>query len=354
MNMNYKWKLEDGYPQKNGYKVFSCFACGGGSTMGYKLAGFDVVGMNEIDPRMAKAYINNHNPKYSFIEPIQDFKNRVDIPDELYNLDILDGSPPCSSFSMAGVRDRDWGKEKKSKEGQAEQVLDTLFFDFIDLAKKLQPKVVVSENVKGMLLGEAKQYVREVYDQFDEAGYYTQHWLLNGADMGVPQRRERVFFISFRKDLAEKFLIQKDMFTLVPAINMEFNEPWIKYKEFKTGGVGRQLTATTLELWEKRKPGDIDLGDVNMRENGKEARFGCKFIFEDETPKTLPAGDDAVPILFDSPHRICDDEISMMSSFPIDYDYSGNKSNYICGMSVPPLMIGKIAQRIKEQWLEKL
>ena len=321
--------------------------------MGYKLAGFEVVGMNEIDPRMAKAYIKNHNPKHSFIEPIQDFKNRTDIPKELYNLDILDGSPPCSSFSMAGVRDRDWGKEKKFKEGQSEQVLDTLFFDFIDLAKKLQPKVVVSENVKGMLLGEAKQYVREVYNQFDEAGYYTQHWLLNGADMGVPQRRERVFFISFRKDLAEKFLIQKDMFTLVPTIDMEFNEPWIKYNEFKTGNVGRPLTMKTLALWEKKQNGDIDLGDVNLRENGKEARFGCKFIFENETPKTLPAGDDAVPILWDSPHRICDDEISMMSSFPLDYDYCGNKSNYICGMSVPPVMIAKIAERITLQWLNK-
>lgn len=352
--MNYKWNLKDGYPQKNGYKVFSCFACGGGSTMGYKLAGFEVVGMNEIDPRMAKAYIKNHNPKYSFIEPIQDFKNREDIPKELYNLDILDGSPPCSSFSSLGVRDRDWGKEKKFKEGQSEQVLDTLFFDFIDLAKKLQPKVVVSENVKGMLLGDAKQYVREVYDQFEKAGYYTQHWLLNGADMGIPQRRERVFFISFRKDLAEKFLIQKDMFTLVPAINMQFNEPWIKYKEFKTGGVGRALTEKTLALWEKRQNGDIDLGDVNLRENGKEARFGCKFIFENETPKTLPAGDDAVPVLWDSPHRICDDEISMMSSFPLDYDYFGNKSNYICGMSVPPIMIAKIAERINLQWLNKL
>jgi DNA (cytosine-5)-methyltransferase 1 len=352
--MNYKWKLKDGYPSKNKYKVFSCFACGGGSTMGYKLAGFDVVGMNEIDPRMAKAYIQNHNPKYSFIEPIQNFKNREDIPDELYDLDILDGSPPCSSFSMAGVRDRDWGKEKKFKEGQAEQVLDTLFFDFIDLAKKLQPKVVVSENVKGMLLGEAKQYVQKVYSEFDDAGYYTQHWLLNGADMGVPQRRERVFFISFRKDLAEKFLIQKDMFTMIPAINMEFNEKWIKYSEFKTGAVGRQLTESTFELWEKRKEGDVDLGDVNMRENGKIARFGVKFIFENETPKTLPAGDDAVPVLWDSPHRICDDEISMMSSFPLDYDYCGNKANYICGMSVPPIMIGKIAERIKEQWLDKL
>lgn len=68
---------------------------------------------------------------------------------------------------------------KKFREGQAEQVLDTLFFDFIDLAKKLQPKVVVAENVKGLLLGEAKDYVRRIYEGFEDAGYYCQHWLLD-------------------------------------------------------------------------------------------------------------------------------------------------------------------------------
>ena len=116
--------------------------------MGYKLAGFDVLGCNEIDPKMMEVYIENHKPKYSYLEGIQTFKNRKDLPKELYNLDILDGSPPCSSFSIAGNRDEDWGKEKKFREGQSEQVLDTLFFDFIDLAKELQPKVVVAENVK--------------------------------------------------------------------------------------------------------------------------------------------------------------------------------------------------------------
>lgn len=149
----YRWTLNDAMFTKDKGKVFSCFACGGGSTMGYKLAGFDVIGCNEIDPRMNKVYVANHHPRYNFLEPIQTFKIRQDLPDELYHLDILDGSPPCSSFSMAGSRDKDWGKEKKFREGQALQVLDTLFFDFIDLAKKLQPKVVVAENVKGLLLG---------------------------------------------------------------------------------------------------------------------------------------------------------------------------------------------------------
>ena len=99
---------------------------------------------------------------------------------------------------MRNKTTQDWGKEKVFREGQELQVLDTLFFDFIDLAKELQPKVVVAENVKGLLLGAAKEYVIKIYDAFDKAGYYCQHFLLDASKMGVPQRRERVFFICFR------------------------------------------------------------------------------------------------------------------------------------------------------------
>ena len=99
----YKWYLKDlEKVEKCGLKVFSCFACGGGSTMGYKMSGCEVIGCNEIDPEMMQVYRLNHNPKYYFLEGIQTFKNRNDLPKELYELDILDGSPPCSSFSMAG------------------------------------------------------------------------------------------------------------------------------------------------------------------------------------------------------------------------------------------------------------
>ena len=62
--------------------------------MGYKLAGFDVIGCNEIDPKMMKCYIENHNPQYTFLEDIRDLVRRNNLPEELYNLDILDGSPP--------------------------------------------------------------------------------------------------------------------------------------------------------------------------------------------------------------------------------------------------------------------
>lgn len=86
---------------KNGLKVFSTFACGGGSTMGYKLTGCEVIGANDIDPEMAYHYKLNHNPKYYFLCPIKDLL-KIELPSELFGIDILDGSPPCSSFSMAG------------------------------------------------------------------------------------------------------------------------------------------------------------------------------------------------------------------------------------------------------------
>lgn len=144
---DWKWTMANDYPQKNGLKVFSCFACGGGSTMGYKLVGCDVIGCNEIDPRMNKVYVENHHPKYNYLEDIRDFNKREDLPQELYNLDVLDGSPPCSTFSMAGQREDAWGKEKKFREGQKMQTLDDLLFVFIDTVAKLKPKVAILENV---------------------------------------------------------------------------------------------------------------------------------------------------------------------------------------------------------------
>ena len=212
------WKLADGYPPKNGKKVFSCFHCGGGSTMGYKLAGFEVLGGVEIDPEMMKIYRANHNPKYSYLMGVQQFKNIPDneLPKELFNLDILDGSPPCSSFSMAGSREKAWSDKKKFREGQTEQVLDTLFFDFIAIAKKLQPKVVVAENVKGLIQGNARGYVKQIFAAFREAGYSCQLFLLNASRMGVPQMRERTFFIANR---------------IGKKIELEFNESTISINE---------------------------------------------------------------------------------------------------------------------------
>lgn len=328
-NFPYKWTLKDAIFTKDKGKVFSCFACGGGSTMGYKLAGFDVLGCNEIDPKMMEAYKANHNPKYAYLEPIQTFKLRTDLPDELYNLDILDGSPPCSSFSVAGNREKDWGKEKKFREGQAKQILDNLFFDFIDLAKKLQPKVVIAENVKGLLLGSAKSYVRQIYREFDLAGYYVQHWLLDASKMGVPQRRERVFFIAFRKDLAKNFLKQIDLFTIAPELKLEFNEAEIAIKNFAKGMPKKESQNFSIK------------------------RFGDVMLDINKASKTIAT--DINRYWLDENTLIDKDTVSLIGSYPIDYNHlEFNNPQYLIGMSVPPVMTAQIAKQIYEQWLSKL
>jgi len=352
----YKWELKTANFTKDKGKVFSCFACGGGSTMGYKLAGFDVLGCNEIDPKMMEAYVKNHKPKYSYLEPIQQFKLRADLPKELYNLDILDGSPPCSSFSMAGNREKDWGKGKVFREGQAMQVLDTLFFDFIDLGKKLQPKVIIAENVKGLLLGNAKSYVIRIYKAFDDAGYYCQHFLLDASKMGVPQKRERVFFIALRKDIATPFLKQVDMFTISPKIDMFFNENPIIFGDYRDQyGIDDDYTDRG-KLMQFRIDSDKCCADINMRVYGKNSGFNAMIRHDNEVCGTITSGE--------TDRRYCDgkilteNDLKLTGTFPVDYDFCNEQSKsaakYFIGMSVPPVMVAQIATRVYENWLSKL
>ena len=326
---------------------------GGGSSMGYKLAGFDVIGCNEIDHRMMYAYCQNHNPRFPFLEPIQEFKTKEDLPPELFNLDILDGSPPCSTFSMAGSREDAWGKMKHFREGQAEQVLDTLFFDFIDLAKRLQPKVVVAENVKGLLLGEAKQYVRRIYESFEDAGYYCQHWLLDAQTMGVPQRRERVFFVCLRKDLINRVPCNYDLFDAIPYLDLSFKENPILFRECMDGR-GREIKSPEmLKRWNARCVGDDDFGDVTTRLYGRRLTFNTQFAYTNKVCNCLTGKEDST-VLFDHPRYLSQSEVCKIASFPADYEFCGNKPHYICGMSVPPVMMAQVASRIYEQWLSKI
>lgn len=334
---SYKWNLKDGYPEKNGLKVFGTFICGGGSTMGYKLAGFDHLGGVEIDPPIADVYKANHDPKYLFVEDIRDFANRLEFPEDLYNLDILDGSPPCSSFSMAGNREKDWGKTKVFREGQAEQRLDDLFFDYIRLAKKLQPKVVIAENVKGLIQGNAKAYVHRIKKEFEAAGYKVQLFLLNAASMGVPQKRERVFFICQRNDLH------------LPKLKLDFNENAIPFSKFEqTLGNEEQLTPDQLKWWNLCKKGNA-FSSVHPKGHWFNAyKLDWNSIF----PTLTASGGNAEPFHPEIPRKINKIEYCCGGTYPQDYNFKHLEPKYLIGMSVPPVMTAQIATEIYNQWFK--
>lgn len=339
---DWKWTMANDYPQKNGLKVFSCFACGGGSTMGYKLVGCDVIGCNEIDPRMNTVYVKNHHPKYNYCEDIRDFNKREDLPQELYNLDVLDGSPPCSTFSMAGQREEAWGKEKKFREGQKLQTLDDLLFVFIDTVAKLKPKVAILENVEGLMLGNAWKYVQKIYKKFNEIGYKVKHWLLKGETMGVPQTRHRVFFVATKLD----FDLEK--------INMYFNYEPITYGEIKVG-MGREITkgSKTEILLNEARENETDLSLANQRLYGKLSWFQSIIIDDDKVMPTIRA---KMTDIFrrNEKVRISWEDCRNSQTFPQDYNFMPNNENqvgYICGMSVPPIMIKRLMTRLIESGL---
>lgn len=320
-DISYDWSLKD-YPKKNGYSVMSTFACGGGSTMGYKLAGFEVVAANDIDPKMAKVYKANHNPKQYFLAPIKELISRDDLPE----VDILDGSPPCSTFSTTGLRDKAWGKNKKFREGQAEQILDDLFFDFIKLASVMKPKVVIAENVKGMLIGKAKGYTKLVVQELEALGYTVQVFLLNGATMGLPQRRERVFFIANR---------------LGKRVSLDFKESPIPFREVTDDtDKSEKLTPLYQKYWNSTLPGS------SMGKFASERKLSL-----DRVSGTIVSGTDMYHPTYR--RKLNDTELRKIGSFPSDYDYQGEEAKYMIGMSVPPLMMYKVAEQVKLQILDK-
>lgn len=336
---DWKWSFKD-YPEKNGLKVFSCFACGGGSTMGYKLCGCEVIGCNEIDPRMNKVYVKNHHPKYNFVEDIRDFNKRDDLPQELYDLDILDGSPPCSTFSMAGSREDAWGKEKKFREGQKMQTLDDLLFVFIDTVAKLKPKVAIMENVEGLMIGNAWGYVQQIYKKFHDIGYNVKHWLLKGETMGVPQARHRVFFVATRLPFN------------LDCINMYFNYEKVTYGEIKEGVGPYNKDAQWYELLGKAQKGDKSLSDIRVRNELSGGQFNCMICWEKDMLPTL-----AAKLEYYDPierTKLSKETIRNAQTFPQDYDFGSELAGnvcYICGMSVPPIMIKRLVTRLIESGL---
>lgn len=340
------WHLSDlaTVPQ-NGIKVMSTFACGGGSSMGYKRAGCQIVAANDIDPEMAWHYKRNLNPPLYYLCPIRDLLT-ADLPPELFALDILDGSPPCSTFSMAGSREKAWGKKKHFREGQASQVLSDLFFDYLDLVERLKPKVAIAENVKGMIIGNAKGYTKLVMDRFREIGYRPQLFLLNGADCGVPQRRERVFFCALRNDIAK------------PPLQLAPKHRWISSGE-ATADLQvltdqevneTKPTKSDLLLWPNTKPGS-DYGDECLRQRGRLSFFNNKKLSDKDPARSLPATSWVITHWSEC-RTLTFREWKRLGSFPDDYEAKTDKiGKYMIGMSVPPKMTEQVARAVVTQWL---
>ena len=187
------------------FTYISFFAGGGGSSAGYKLAGGDCKFVNEFQQVAVDTYLANWPGTPHICGDIKNVtgKQIMEMTGlKKYELDIMDGSPPCPPFSMSGTKQAGWGKEKTAY-GMKQKNIEDLTWEMIRIAGEMMPKVIICENVKGLTMEYANDHLQRMVRDFEALGYNTAYKVLNGIHFGVPQKRQRVFIVSVREDVMD-------------------------------------------------------------------------------------------------------------------------------------------------------
>lgn len=328
----------------NGFNAISTFSGCGGSSLGYRMAGFRVLWANEFIPAAADTYRANRAP-YTILDTRDIRKIK---PEEILStigmkpgeLDLFDGSPPCASFSLSGSREAGWGKAKKYSD--TVQRTDDLFFEFTRILAALKPKTFVAENVAGLVVGSAKGYFIEILNELKKCGYKVKCKLLDAQWLGVPQRRKRAIFVGVRNDL------DPDPVHPVPFTYRYILRDAVPDIEKPTQGY-KPMTGKTYEQWAKLKVGEQSKKYFNLiRTSPNEP---CPTILA-SAGHPNSAG---VTHPFE-PRKFNMTELRSICSFPPDFVLTGTPVQQWerLGRSVPPVMMSHIAKAIQTQILEKL
>lgn len=357
----------------NGYKVASTFSGGGGSSTGYKMAGFRVVWASEFIPAAQETYRANHPDT---ILDARDIRT-VTAADVLRatglregELDLFDGSPPCASFSTAGKREAGWGTVKNYSD--TKQRTDDLFFEFSRLLRGLRPKVFVAENVSGLVKGTAKGYFKLILADLKDAGYRVEAKVLDAQWLGVPQARQRLIFVGVRDDLR---VAPAHPGPLPYRYSVRDALPWIaKASQGPQGDFrrdGRDITdqpATTIlgtqplsvlveadadisryaigREWDNLKPGEQSDKFFSLVRPSLDAPSPCV---------TQLGGNSSVAGVTHPTERrkFSIAELKRICGFPDDYVLTGSYAQQWerCGRAVPPVMMMRIAATIRDRVL---
>ena len=177
------------------YKSIELFAGAGGLALGLEQAGFEHIGLVEFDKSAAETLSCNRKDWKVLCEDVEVVAAR-DLEEEFGikkgELDLLSGGAPCQSFSYAGKR------------LGLDDVRGTMFYHYATFLHKLQPKMFLFENVRGLLTHDKGRTYETIRNIFNDEGYTIQYQVLNAWDYGVPQKRERLITIGIRNDLVDK------------------------------------------------------------------------------------------------------------------------------------------------------
>lgn len=330
----------------NGLNAISTFSGCGGSSTGYRMAGFRILYANEFIPAARDVYAANQAP-YTFLDG-RDIRQvtSADILDKVGlrsgELDLLDGSPPCASFSTMGMREKGWGKIKTYSD--TTQRADDLFFEFARLLREIQPKTFVAENVSGLVKGSVKGYFLEILATLKACGYQVSAKLLSAAWLGVPQARERLIFVGVRADLQREPVFPKPLpywYSLRDALNECAPDLYTP--------LGGDLAAF---YWQQR-PGERR-ADAGIRLGIKKGGTGkVRLAWNRPAPTITTAADAWHP---DEARPLAISELKRVCSFPDDFVLNGSYSKQYerLGRAVPPVMMSHIAAAVRDSILRIL
>mgnify|MGYP003630342343 FL=1 len=379
MNNYKRYTLQDTLDseKRSLFNVLSTFAGGGGSSTGYRLAGGKILAVNEFVPEAQNTYRENYPNTTIVPGDIKELTGTYLMEQagvKVSELDILDGSPPCSAFSMAGSVSHGegrthadaFGKKKQYSDIKGVENVEDLFFEFLRVAKDIKPKVIIGENVEGLTMGEAKEYFHKIQNTFEDIGYLIVANVLDSSYFGVPQSRKRCFFIGVREDVAEKvginFMTMYQLYpdkndfrtTLGEAINDVVNEDKEELEYlFDKISPERAVGKTLMKM-----PKDPDKVLTGMDYHAKGHHFNLKRSSLRKPCPTITAMGNLAGVA-GTCHPIEDrkftiKELKRIMSLPEDFKLTGQhkQQSERIGRMVPPLMMKALAESVYNKVLK--
>ena len=360
-------KVKDSSASKK-FTVISTFAGGGGSSTGYRLAGGNILAINEFIEEARNTYHDNYPDTPILPDDIKNLTGQ-DLLDaagiKKGELDILDGSPPCSAFSVSGKTQSGWGQTKSYSDGAKVSNIEDLFFEFLRCANDIRPKVIVGENVKGLTIGEPKKiYLPAILKEFENIGYDVAFKVLDSRYYGVSQTRARVIFIGTRRDVTEKLgLCEMTLPSVFPRPDTEV----LPLEEVTKGLVqDPEEVAMLTEKWintayykitASKMPNDPPKVLSGRDYHPKKHHFNLKKCSRFAPAPTLTAMggsmSSAGPIHWNETRKLTIGELKRIMTLPDDFKLTGkwNQQAERIGRMVPPIMMQRIATAIYENVL---
>lgn len=311
-------------------KVASLFCGCGGTDVGllgdfdflgkhYESNGMEIVYANDIDDNACNIFKEN----FGIMPDNRDIREVKS--EEIPEFDILTGGFPCQSFSIIAQNPKRLGvKDERGK----------LFFEMCRILRERQPKCFIAENVKGILTANKKSAFPLILKEFEESGYDVQYRILNSANYGVPQKRERVIIVGFRKDLNIDFSF--------PDVEIEDENNFAPLKKVIEKKVDEKYFFS-----ERAVAGMMKKRESMNKGRAQDINKPCNTVGAHLAKVSLNSTD---PVLMEGKRyrRFTPREVARIQSFPDDFELVGSEAAQYraLGNAIPPVMFWHVAKAV--------